>query len=96
MSEFEIFYEIEGSDYGDGLLLNKHGDRYSIIAARKSQKAEGTVWMDWAFPQDKDRKPKSKAIPLGVRLGDKTKAIKFAKWLLSNLQGVNKEEDCPF
>ena len=97
MSEFEVFYDLQ-TDYGDGLVLNKYGDRYSIIAARKSSKAEGTVWKDWAFPCGKDKKPKDKAIPLGVRLGDRAEAKRFANWLVQQLStpGNKPKDDVPF
>lgn len=85
MSEFEIFFEMEGSQYGDGLMLSKYGDRYSIVAARRG-KVEGTVYKDWCFPQDREKQPREKAIPLGVRIGDRAEAIKFAEWLLANLR----------
>jgi hypothetical protein len=98
MSEFELFFDLQ-SDYGDGIVLNKYGDRFSLIAARKSSKAEGTIWKDFCFPQDKDKKPRAKAIPLGVRLGNMSEARKFARWLLSNLDPGAKapvNDDDPF
>jgi hypothetical protein len=95
MAEFELFFDLQ-TDYGDGIVLNKYGDRFSLIAARKSSKAEGTIWKDWAFPQGKDKKPKEKAIPLGVRLGNMSEARKFAKWLLANLDHKSEDEDSPF
>ncbi len=58
MSEFELFYDM-GGEYGDGITLNKHGDRYSLVRAKKSKKAEGTIYLEWCFPQDRDRKPRS-------------------------------------
>ena len=99
MSEFDVAYET-GDDYGSLIILNKYGDRYSLICGRKSAKAEGTPWKDWCFPQDKDKKPKAKAIPMGVRLGNLTDARQFAHWLLDNLDPSSKAEpnddDTPF
>jgi hypothetical protein len=86
MSDFQATYEL-GGDYGDCLVLNKHGDKYSLVAARKSKSAEGTVWMEWAFPQDKDKQPRAKAIPLGVRIGDRMTAIGALRWALQQLEG---------
>ena len=85
MSEFELFFPLQDSKYGDGLVLNKHGDRYSLVCAKKSTKAEGTVFMEWAFPQDKDRKPRDKAIPLGVKIGNHTEAVSLLLQLLAAL-----------
>jgi hypothetical protein len=91
MSEFEIFFRLEGGEYGDGVVLNKYGDRYSLVAARESQKG-GTVWKEWAFPQDKEKKPRAKAIPLGVRLGDRNQAIGI---LRAALAALDKEHSIP-
>lgn len=85
MSEFELFLRIDGGEYGDGVLLNKYGDRYSLVAARESQNG-GTVYKEWAFPQDKDKKPRAKAIPLGVRLGNRTQAIGILRAALAALE----------
>lgn len=85
MSEFELFFRNGSSDYGDGVVLNKHGDTYSIVTARESQNG-GTVYKDWAFPQDKDRKPRAKAIPLGAKLGNRTQAIGILRAMLGALE----------
>ena len=97
MSEFEQFFENEESSYGEGVMLNKYGDRYSIISARKSNKTEGTIYLEWCFPQDKDRKPKEKSIPLGVRLGKRDHAIKVLHEMLAALGDKQQpDEDIPF
>ena len=74
MSEFEVFIRNADSKYGDGIMVSKYGDNYSLIAARESKNG-GTVYKDWAFPQDRDKQPKAKAIPMGVRLGNRNHAI---------------------
>ena len=84
MSEFELFLKIEGSQYGDGVLLDKYGDRYSLVSARESKNG-GTVWKQWAFPQTKDKKPMDKAVPMGVRLGNREQAIQILKQALAAL-----------
>lgn len=91
MSNFETTYEL-GGDYGECLTLSKYGDRYSLVASRKG-KAEGTVWMEWAFPQTKDKTPREKAIPLGVRLGDRLTAIGALRWALKQLEGEGQGQD---
>jgi len=87
MSEFEIFIRNEGSEYGDGFVLNKYGDRYSLIAAREG-KGDGTLWKEWAFPQGKDKQPREKAIPLGVRLGNRVQAIAALRKAIAALEGA--------
>ena len=95
MSEFEMWIPNEGSKYGDGVVLNKYGDRYSIIAARESSK-DGTIYKDWCFPQDKDKQPKDKSIPLGVRLGTHKETIRALKAMLSALENPAKQDDIDF
>lgn len=98
MSEFELFFELEGSEYGDGVLLDKYGDRYSLVAAQKSQKANGTIYKRWAFPQDKDKKPREKAVPMGVKLGNRTQAIVMLRAMLAALDkpAGPAKDDIPF
>lgn len=84
MSEFEVFFRDNGSKYGEGFVLNKYGDRYSLVAARESK--DGVVYKEWCFPQDKDRKPKDKTIPMGVRLGNYAEAVAALKAVLAALE----------
>ena len=94
MSEFELFFRNGSSDYGDGVVLNKHGDRYSLVAAHESQNG-GTVYKEWAFPQDKEKKPRAKAIPLGVRLGNRTQAIGILRAALAALEKPTSPHNDP-
>ena len=43
MSEYELFFPVEGSKYGEGVLLNKHGDGYSLLQGQAS-KDGGTIY----------------------------------------------------
>lgn len=85
MSEFELWFPTEGSKYGDGVVLNKYGDRYSILAARESKEG-GTIFKEWCFPQDKDKQPREKSIPLGVRLGNHSQTVLTLKKMLAALE----------
>lgn len=85
MSEFELWFPTEGSKYGDGVVLNKYGDRYSILAARESKEG-GTIFKEWCFPQDKDKQPRGKSIPLGVRLGNHGQTVQTLKLMLAALE----------
>ena len=91
MAEFEIFLRADGSEYGDGVILDKYGDRYSLIAAQESKSAVGTVYKRWAFPQGRDKKPLEKAVPMGVRLGNRTQAIQILKQALAALSDRSGE-----
>lgn len=74
MSEFEVFVEVPNNQYGEGVLVNKFGDQYGLLSAQKG-KGNGTVYKKWCFPQDKDKQPREKAVPWGIRIGNKNEAI---------------------
>lgn len=77
-----MFYKTN-SEYGKGIELNEYKGRFFIHASKEG--SDGKVYSDWAFPQDRDRKPKDKAIPVKVELGDRPTAIKALRYLLSEL-----------
>jgi hypothetical protein len=87
MSGFEVFIKNEGSDYGDGFVINKYGDKYKLVSAREGK--DGRVYMEWGFPQDKDKQPRPKAIPMGVPLGNYKEAINSLKRALQVLENPN-------
>jgi len=60
-------------EYGRGVQLDEYNGVFSLIAAREG--TDGKIYKEWAFPQDKDRRPRDKAIPVKVDLGDKDQAI---------------------
>lgn len=72
MAELEIFFEIEGSQYGEGIMLEEYHDRISLVSANKGK--EGTNYKKWCFPQTKDRVPAEKAIPWKISLGPNRKS----------------------
>jgi hypothetical protein len=78
MSEFELTVEVPNSQYGDIIIINKYGDRYSLVAGGSSKKG-GSNYMKWCFPQGQDKKPREKAVPWGVPLGNKNDAIEVIK-----------------
>ena len=73
--------EIPGSEYGEVVIINEYNGVYSLCSGREGK--EGKVYKNWAFPQDKDKKPREKAIPVKVTLGDQNTArdvvLKIAK-----------------
>jgi hypothetical protein len=90
----ELFFRIEGGEYGDGVLLNKYGDGYSLIAAQESQNG-GTIFKRWCKPVfGKDRKVSEKSVPMGVKLGNRTQAIGILRAALAALD--NSGDDVPF
>ena len=101
---YEIFWELDDNKYGEGILLEKYNDVFSLVSAQKSQQAEGTIYKRWVFPQTKDREPAQKAIPMKVTLGNNYEAIKILKYFLQQLtniphgddQSPEEKEDIPF
>lgn len=89
---YEIFYERDDSDYGEGIILEKYEGKFSLVAGNKSQKAEGTVYMKWGYPQGKDRKPIDKAIPWKVELGNSREAIKALQYFTQQLTNMSGSE----
>lgn len=85
--EFEIVIPVEGSKYGDCVIVQKYGDQYKLLAGTIPQKADATPWLRWVFPQDKDKKPREKAIPLQINLGNLTEARSILTQLLASLPG---------
>lgn len=82
MSEFEISIPIEGSQYGERIIVNKYGDQYSLVLGREG-KANGTVYMQWCHPSDKDKKPREKAVPWKLPIGNYAQARKMLTQLLA-------------
>ncbi len=99
---YEVFYEKKNSKYGEGVMLEKYNGVFSLVAANKSKKAEGTVYKKWGYPQ-KDKKPLTNEqgefviIPWKVELGNSREAIKALKYFLDQLTNyIEKQEDPPF
>ena len=102
MSEFEQVFKVESSQYGDLIMLQKRGDSYGIVSATES-KDGGTNYMRWVFPQRRENGknvPAEKAIPLGLKLGNRTEAIEFFRWGLEamgeKVNQPNDRSDIPF
>ena len=82
MSEFEVSFAIEGSQYNERIMINKYGDQYSLVLGREGQ-GNGTVYMQWGHPSDKDKKPRPKAIPWRLPLGNYVQARQMLTALLA-------------
>ena len=85
MSEFEIPFKLE-NEYGDMVLLEKYGDRYSIVSAQEGK--DGGVYKRWCYPQrrvDGKNVPAEKGIPLKVTLGSRAMTVAFFQTMLAAL-----------
>jgi len=89
---FNVSYDLE-TKYGDHVIMEEYNEQYSIIAARKGK--DGAIWKEWVFPQDGDRKPRDKAIPLKVFLGGHAQAIKVLEYMLAELRNDSQQATTP-
>ncbi|NCP03494.1 MAG: hypothetical protein GW861_08985 [Deltaproteobacteria bacterium] len=92
MAEYEYFIKLPDSQYGDGVMLNKYQETYSLIAAKKGQGEKGTVYMTWCYPQLKGNTIAEKAIPMKITLGGRQTAINILKEILAQLEGTPKAQ----
>lgn len=93
---------IEDSKYREAVILNEYNGSYSLVSGQIGK--DGKTYSRWAFPQNKDRKPNEKAIPVSVNLGDRYVAIDILKKMVAELEGSHageseqgeKSDDIPF
>ena len=78
---------IETDDqYGSGLCLNKYKGEISICSAHKGD--DGKIYLDWIYPQTKDRKPSEKTLPWKIGLGEAKQAAKCLRYLAEMLDST--------
>jgi hypothetical protein len=75
MSGFEQVIDLEGSQYGEVLIINKRGDNYQIILGRKPKTVGGTIMWQMCYPQF-NKAPRDKAVPWCFTLGNWSQARK--------------------
>ena len=94
MSEAKPFYANEGSQYGEGIVLDDYNGTISLVAARKK---EDNIYMEWCYPQARDgsRKPIEKSLPWKVSLGDRESAIKALRFFLKELGATDPGGPAP-
>jgi hypothetical protein len=84
-------------EYGNGVKLAEYKGKYYLHACREGK--DGNVYDDWAYPQGPNRKPKDKAVPVKINLGDRETAKKTLIMILNNEFGVSvdvSDRDIPF
>ena len=83
----EIFYEYEGTTYGDGILLDEYKNEFSLVAAKRK---DGKTFMEWVYPQKRDgsRAPQEKSLPWKIKLGPRDEAIKVLRFFLARLEAA--------
>jgi len=91
MSSSKFFFEIPDSKYGEGVMVNEYHGLYSIASARKGK--DGHEYMDWCYPQGKDRKPLSKGVPWKITFGNRAVMIAGLKYLLNAVSYATEENN---
>lgn len=87
---FEIYHAFSDDKFRRGVFLEKYKDEFYIIAGYCGKSAYSTPCKKWGFPQDKDGRPISVAIPWGISLGVSPEAITILKRFLKELEGKNE------
>lgn len=85
MSNFEVPFKVEGSEYNEVVLLEKYGDRYSIGLGQEARNG-GTIYKRWCYPQrrvDGKNVPSEKGIPIRITLGDRNSAVTMLRGMLA-------------
>lgn len=97
MQNFELPFKIEGSEYNEVVLLEKYGDRYSIVLGQESRNG-GTVYKKWCYPQrrvDNQNLPAEKAIPMRIPIGDRNQAIAIMQGMLAAFKNPQTAKTAP-
>lgn len=99
----DTIIEVPGSEYGEVVIIEEYNGKYSLCSGKETK--DGKVYKNWAFPQDKDKNPREKAVPVKITLGNETGA-KEVIYQIAKAFGVasadsepkNKaeDEDIPF
>ena len=74
--------------YSQGIVLDEYNGKLSLCNANEGK--DGKIYLQWCFPQDKDKKPRPKPLPWKITLGDLSQA---AHILETYLVAVNKMID---
>ena len=102
----ETYVETD-QQYNSGLCLDDYGNEISICKAHADSQNEDEIYLDWIFPQNKDRKPIEKSLPWKIVLGETGQAVKILRYLADMLEKntapetpsaekVEKKDDVPF
>ena len=75
----DVYFDI-GGKYGEVIILNEYNGELSLVSGRREKDGD-RVFMEWCFPQDKDRKPRDKSVPWKIKIGDQQTAMEFIGWL---------------
>ena len=91
MEGSDLFYGDPDSQYGEGVLIDEYHGKWSLVSARQGK--DGTVYMQWCFPQARDgsKKPIDKSVPWKVSFGNKAATINALRHFLTILDPDNPD-----
>lgn len=84
--EEKSFIETD-SKFKSGICLNKYNNEISICSAHRD---EDKVYLDWVYPQTKQRIPSTKTLPWKIGLGTHKAAQERLQQLCNILKGPGK------
>jgi hypothetical protein len=87
--EEKTYIEID-DQYRSGVCLNEYNGEISICSAHQGN--DDTVYLDWIYPQTKDRKPSEKTLPWKITLGEPKTAAKYLRYLAGMLEAKDKKD----
>jgi len=90
----DIIIEIPGSKYGEVIIIDEYGGVFGLALGRKG--TDGKIYRNWVFPQNKDRKPTDKAIPLKIPFGSKEAAQEIVRQLAFEFGATKCDDGIPF
>uniref|UniRef100_A0A6H1ZGK7 Uncharacterized protein n=1 Tax=viral metagenome TaxID=1070528 RepID=A0A6H1ZGK7_9ZZZZ len=83
--------------YGSVIVLEEYDGNYSMISAREK---EGKIYNQWCRVQTGKDKFAERAMPLGVRIGNKSQTVEALTMFIEQLTGAPvalvNDDDIPF
>lgn len=67
MPDQDFFFPLPNDEYNKGVTLQEYAGSWFLVSSREGR--DGKTYHDWCFPQDKDKKPREKALPWKIKIG---------------------------
>ena len=82
-SERKANYIQTDDQYSQGIVLDEYNGKLSLCSANEGN--DGKIYLQWCFPQDKDKKPRPKSLPWKITLGNISQAVDILETYLGVL-----------
>lgn len=69
--------------YSQGIVLDEYNGKLSLCSANEGN--DGKIYLQWCFPQDKDKNPRPKSLPWKITLGNISQAVHILETYLGVL-----------